>query len=327
MTPLEPGSFLAELTPDERADLESRGRFRDLERGAVLFREGEWSTWVAVLFAGRVKAYSDREHGGEALLDVRGPGALLGEVAAIDGLPRSATVATLEPARVLALTEEEFMSFLGAHGRVSILIMKMLCRRWRDADRRRVEFGMFDATGRVAQRLVELAERFGEPYEPEGRRGRNGAGPRPGDSGARPGDSGGGRSEDAGPRPDGSHARPGGTGPRPLAPGGGPGGPERPGRVPAPRAPGSRGPGGPARPGRPGRPGAPGAPGEPPRPDEGSSVQITLHLSQEELAGWVGASREAVSKALGTLRRHGWIETGRRRVIVHDLQALRRHAR
>ncbi|GLZ08914.1 Crp/Fnr family transcriptional regulator [Actinomadura sp. NBRC 104412] len=249
MTALEPGSFYAELTPEERRDLESRGRYRDLERGEVLFREGEESTWVAVLLTGRVKAYSDRLDGGEALLDVRGPGALLGEVAAIDGLPRSATVATLEPARLLAITAEEFMSFLGAHGRVSVLIMKMLCRRWREADRRRLEFGMFDATGRVAQRLVELAERFGVPYE-----------------------QGGGR---AATRPN-----------------------------------------GPTRPPRPGDA----------KPD-GTSVRITLHLTQEELAGWVGASREAVSKALGTLRRHGWIETGRRRVIVHDLQALRRHAR
>ncbi|GAA2421074.1 Crp/Fnr family transcriptional regulator [Actinomadura vinacea] len=275
MSPLEPGSFLAELTPEERADLESRGRFRDLGRGEVLFHEGEMSTWVAVLVAGRVKAFSDREHGGEALLDVRGPGSLLGEVAAIDGLPRSATVATLEPARVLALTEEEFMSFLRAHGRVSILIMKMLCRRWRDADRRRVEFGMFDATGRVAQRLVELAERFGVPYEPGGRsRAGGGHGTRPNGSGARPGA--------------------GSTGP------------------------GTAGRGAP-------RPGRPGPQGD--RPGDATSVQITLSLSQEELAGWVGASREAVSKALGTLRRHGWIETGRRRVIVHDLQALRRHAR
>ncbi|WP_433333926.1 Crp/Fnr family transcriptional regulator [Spirillospora sp. CA-294931] len=229
MTALEPGSFLAELLPVERADLENRGRMREFERGAVLFHEGELSTWVAVLLSGRVKAFSHREHGGEALLAVRGPGSLLGEVAAIDGLPRSASVAALEPARALALTEEEFTSFLRAHGRVSILIMKTLCQRWRDADRKRIEFGMFDATERVAQRLVELAERFGVPY--------------------------------------------------------------------------------------------------PVRPDGAESVRITLSLSQEELAGWVGASREAVSKALGTLRRHGWIETGRRRVIVHDLQALRRHAR
>ncbi|SNS60473.1 cAMP-binding domain of CRP or a regulatory subunit of cAMP-dependent protein kinases [Actinomadura meyerae] len=232
MTPLEPGSFLADLTPAERADLEARARVRDFERGDTLFSEGEQPGWVAVLLRGRVKAFSYREQGGEALLAVRGPGALLGEVAAIDGLPRSASVAALEPVQALAIGADEFMAFLQAHGRVSILIMRMLCQRWRDADRKRVEFGMFDATGRVAQRLVELAERFGVPYVPRGETG---------------------------------------TG--------------------------------------------------------GESVRITLNLSQEELAGWVGASREAVSKALRTLRRHGWIETGRRRLIVHDLQALRRHAR
>jgi CRP-like cAMP-binding protein len=230
MSALE-GSFLGDLTPVERAELAARGRVRDFDRGETLFVEGEDPGWVAVLLRGRVKACSYREFGGETILAVRGPGALLGEVAAIDGLPRSATVIALEPVGALAVTADEFMAFLQVHGRVSVLIMRMLCQRWRDADRKRVEFGMFDATGRVAQRLVELAERFGVPYDR--------------------------------------------------------------------------------------RTGAAG----------GDSVQITLNLSQEELAGWVGASREAVSKALRTLRRHGWIETGRRRLIVHDLQALRRHAR
>lgn len=251
MSALEPGSFLADLTPAERADLESRGRVRDFDRGDTLFAEGEQPGWVAVLLKGRVKAFSYREHGGEALLAVRGPGALLGEVAAIDGLPRSASVAALEPVRALAVTADEFMAFLQAHGRVSIIIMRMLCQRWRDADRKRVEFGMFDATGRVAQRLVELAERFGVPYE---RRTGPGAGA---GAGQGAGQTAGGAGAEAG----------------------------------------------------------------------GQSVRITLNLSQEELAGWVGASREAVSKALRTLRAHGWIETGRRRLIVHDLQALRRHAR
>ncbi|GGQ42705.1 CRP-like cAMP-binding protein [Actinomadura coerulea] len=228
------GSFLGDLTPEEREELAARGRVREFDRGETLFLEGEDPDWVAVLLRGRAKACSYREFGGETLLAVRGPGALLGEVAAIDGLPRSATVTALEPVRALAVTADEFMGFLQVHGRVSVLIMRMLCQRWRDADRKRVEFGTFDATGRVAQRLVELAERFGVPYD---------------------------------------------------------------------RRTGGAGAGG------------------------GDSVQITLNLSQEELAGWVGASREAVSKALRTLRRHGWIETGRRRLIVHDLQALRRHAR
>lgn len=55
-------------------------------------------------------------------------------------------------------------------------------------------------------------------------------------------------------------------------------------------------------------------------------VEITLPLTQEELAGWTGASREAVSKALGTLRRLGWVETNRRGLVVTDIAALRAYA-
>ena len=49
-------------------------------------------------------------------------------------------------------------------------------------------------------------------------------------------------------------------------------------------------------------------------------------LSQEELAGWAGASREAVVKALRQLRNRGWIETGRREIRVLDLPALVRRS-
>jgi CRP/FNR family transcriptional regulator, cyclic AMP receptor protein len=56
-------------------------------------------------------------------------------------------------------------------------------------------------------------------------------------------------------------------------------------------------------------------------------VTITLPLSQEELAGWTGSSREAVTKALRTLRELGWIETGRREISIRDREALRRFAR
>jgi CRP-like cAMP-binding protein len=55
-------------------------------------------------------------------------------------------------------------------------------------------------------------------------------------------------------------------------------------------------------------------------------VLIDLTITQEELAGWTGASREAVSKALHQLRGLGWIETGRRRIRVLDLDELRRRA-
>jgi CRP/FNR family transcriptional regulator, cyclic AMP receptor protein len=55
-------------------------------------------------------------------------------------------------------------------------------------------------------------------------------------------------------------------------------------------------------------------------------IAITLPLSQEELAGWTGSSREAIAKALHTLRDLGCIRTERRRIIVLDEGELRRLA-
>ena len=55
-------------------------------------------------------------------------------------------------------------------------------------------------------------------------------------------------------------------------------------------------------------------------------IEIRLPLSQEELASWVGASREAVSKAFQLLRSLDIVETGRRRVTVLDLGALERRS-
>jgi CRP-like cAMP-binding protein len=55
-------------------------------------------------------------------------------------------------------------------------------------------------------------------------------------------------------------------------------------------------------------------------------IEIALPLSQEELAAWAGASREAVSKALQVLRSVHVVETGRRRITVLDIDALRRRA-
>jgi CRP/FNR family transcriptional regulator, cyclic AMP receptor protein len=56
----------------------------------------------------------------------------------------------------------------------------------------------------------------------------------------------------------------------------------------------------------------------------GKGVEIDLPISQEELAGWTGCSRDSVVKALQTMRSLGWIETARRRITVREPQELRR---
>lgn len=214
--------FGAALSPAEHEDLLTRGARRSFRRGSFLMTEGEASDHVIVLLSGRAKVSSYTAEGREVVLAVRGPGDLLGELSAFDGEPRLATVSALEAVDALIVPSDRFTAFLEDHPRLAILLLEMMTRRLRDSDRKRVEFGAYDTPGRVARRLVELVERYGE--------------------------------------------------------------------------------------------------------QEGDGMRITLSLTQDELAGWTGASREAVSKALREFRDRGWLTTGRRSIVVTDVDALRSRA-
>lgn len=59
---------------------------------------------------------------------------------------------------------------------------------------------------------------------------------------------------------------------------------------------------------------------------DGTSTRIDLPLTQEDLAGWVGASRESTARALSQMRDLGWVTTARRSLVCHDPEAMRRRA-
>ncbi|WP_249018900.1 Crp/Fnr family transcriptional regulator [Conexibacter sp. S30A1] len=56
------------------------------------------------------------------------------------------------------------------------------------------------------------------------------------------------------------------------------------------------------------------------------TLTVEMPINQEELASWAAASRESTARALRTLRELGVIETQRKRLVVRDVEALRRHA-
>jgi len=182
--------------------------------------QGEEPGRVVVIERGRAKVTVVTEDGSEVVLAFREPGDLVGELSALGGSPRVATVRAVDELDALAISAGDFDAFLEAQPRVALVILRVVIERLRDSDRSAVEFAAHHTLSRVAGRLVELAERFGEP-----------------------GDAG---------------------------------------------------------------------------------VLITLPISQEELASWSGASREATSKALRDLRELGAVETRRRNITVRDVDLLKR---
>jgi CRP/FNR family transcriptional regulator, cyclic AMP receptor protein len=160
-TPTGPGFFT--LLPDaDRLALSTLGRHARYRRDTTLFIEGDHSTHVVVVLSGQVRVSYVTPDGREIFLATKGAGELLGELSAIDGRPRSATVTTLGPTEVLLVEGADFMAFIQAHSEASLLLLRMVSERLRDSDRRQVEFGVLDTVERVVRQLVDLARTSGE---------------------------------------------------------------------------------------------------------------------------------------------------------------------
>ncbi|MCZ2523259.1 Crp/Fnr family transcriptional regulator [Streptomyces sp. NPDC059506] len=214
--------FLARLEPAARQELLALGVPQPLPDDTVVLHEGEPSRHVLLVLDGWLKVTATSANGHEALLALRGPGDVVGELAAIDGRPRSARVTTLGPVRVVTVRSEDFVAHLETRPKVAVVLLGLLADRLRTGDRKRLESAAHRVDERLARLLLDLAEQHGQET-PEG-------------------------------------------------------------------------------------------------------IALRVPLSQRELAGCVGASREAVARALEKLRKRGAILTMRRRIVVTRPEVLRQTA-
>ena len=153
--------FWSALAPPDQAALIAGGTTRRFARGQPLMHQGQLPDAVMLLRDGRVKVYTTTATGREVVLAIRGPGELLGDLAALDARPRSASVVALEDGEAIVLSTEAFRAFLATHPAAAMAMLAMLSGRLRDADGKRIGFASLTTLSRVAERLLELADRFG----------------------------------------------------------------------------------------------------------------------------------------------------------------------
>jgi CRP/FNR family cyclic AMP-dependent transcriptional regulator len=218
----ETTSFLGGLSAADLTTLRAHARAVSFAPGDVIMREGDQSSTVLVVLEGTVKATKLAATGREVVLELRGPGEVVGELGVIDGHPRSASVVALDRVDALVLSARAFHEVLREHADIAHRLLVTIVGRLRQASSRQLELGTIDVVGRVCNRLVELAMTHGEPVA--------------------------------------------------------------------------------------------------------NGILVRSAISQHELADWVGVSRDGVVRALRELRELGWVETGRRRVVVVNLGALRQRA-
>lgn len=158
----ERDTYLALLSVEDREALAGQGGTRTFATGERLMHQGEPGDRVAILLEGHVKASHVDVRGREVVLSFRGPGDVLGELTFTHGEPRSASTTAIEPVRAQVLTAAAFRTFLVQQPTAALTLVDVISRRFRYANDARVQFGDLDTTGRLAARLLELAERYGD---------------------------------------------------------------------------------------------------------------------------------------------------------------------
>jgi len=136
---------------------------RRFRRGQTIFQKGDVGTSMMAVLQGRVRISAVSADGKELTLNVIDRGEIFGEVALLDGKPRSADAHALEDSVLLVLERRVLLPFLQANNDLLLRLLAMLCDRLRRTSVALEELALFELPVRLARVLVQLADAYGRP--------------------------------------------------------------------------------------------------------------------------------------------------------------------
>ncbi len=136
-----------------------------MERGDVLFHEGDRGDTLYVIAEGKVKLGRTSADGRENLVAILGPGEMFGELSLFDPGPRTMTATAIAETQLLGLGNDSLTGLLSGRPEVSKALLSALAQRLRRTNAHLADLVFTDVPGRVAKALLDLAERFGRPVE------------------------------------------------------------------------------------------------------------------------------------------------------------------
>jgi CRP/FNR family transcriptional regulator, cyclic AMP receptor protein len=159
-----PGSLLAVLPDAARERLLNRGVLRRY-RGpsTILIREHDESRSVIIILSGVVKVTGSVPNGPDAFLAIRMGGDAVGEFAAVDQLPRSATVTTCGTVVARVINADDFIDCLRGDPDIAHAISKTIVAKTRVSNQHQIDFSSGDVPTKVARALLHLVTSYGKP--------------------------------------------------------------------------------------------------------------------------------------------------------------------
>lgn len=155
--------LFAELQPDILDLLVSESPIRRYPRGQVLFNEGDPGESLLVLEAGSVKIGRFAASGQEVVLTTSDAPTVFGELALLDGAPRSATVTARTPIVVRVLSRQVVLGLIEREPSVAMAMLRAMAGMVRVSNDRLADAISLDVPGRIAKWLLSRAESHGVP--------------------------------------------------------------------------------------------------------------------------------------------------------------------
>lgn len=153
--------FFAGLDPATLERVAASLRSRRFRRGEVIFHAGDPGDALFVIVAGDVKISLPSETGEEAILATLRPGDVFGELALLDGAPRSASATAMSMAETVVLPRDRFLELIATEAGVRDALLTSIAGELRRLTRHVQDLHFLDMTGRLAARLIRLGDERG----------------------------------------------------------------------------------------------------------------------------------------------------------------------
>jgi CRP/FNR family transcriptional regulator/CRP/FNR family cyclic AMP-dependent transcriptional regulator len=154
-------AFFSELDAASLQQISQVMRKRTFRASEAIFHRDDPGQVLYVIKEGRVRIRLTSPEGQEVALAVFGPGESFGEMAILDGQPRSADAIAIDKVEVFTLQRLDFVHVVKQHPDIAVAVMKTLSQRIRQGNQMVEDLIFLDVYGRVAKKLLDLSQEYG----------------------------------------------------------------------------------------------------------------------------------------------------------------------
>lgn len=160
------GSLILDALPvDARESLISQGHKRSYQKGEVIFSRGDEGAWALLIESGMIEISVMSLNGRKSVLNHMESGEILGEIALLDGQPRSAEATALTDVNGITVQRGSVVAALKKHPDACFTIIEILCGRARNASEMFELQSLTSGNARLARCLLRVAKMWGKPNE------------------------------------------------------------------------------------------------------------------------------------------------------------------